>query len=529
MPEAADKGPSFVVVRLGGDSEGVIGRLRSVSNNGGGPVEAEIRCKQVPSNVKGGEYAFVWLGTNNNKGSPTPWVQGMRAFGRIDSVSGGPGYNDEKTVRMSLGTILPDSLEKKDFIRAAGDEYIHLADLPVLGTNNYSSQVVQQIRPEDGDQRVDVLLGTINRLSPGFQDSVTTEYPEIAALFPATAAAEKAYPSEGGEAPPTTIRERHGIEVPEGDPVFTELLARVRRLLKDHFGGVILRGPPGTSKSWYARRLAAALVDDDTCVHFVQFHPSYQYEDFVEGFVPDEDGTFRREEKHFLKICQAAREDPDRLYVLVIDELSRTDPARVFGEALTYLERTKRGEEFSLSSGRTAVVPPNVVIIATMNEWDRGVDEVDAAIERRFASVAMDPNREILRRLLADNGVEDDLADRIGRFFDHLQRDPNPMVRIGHAYFHSVRDESSLHRLWKNQLRFVFERAFPLNQDGFKRIERLWGKLFPEEPEANRAPSKDSGGGEERPTAAEAEARQPRGATEAAAAQPEAPTPAKRE
>jgi 5-methylcytosine-specific restriction protein B len=134
---------------------------------------------------------------------------------------------------------------------------------------------------------------------------------------------------------------------------------------------------------------------------------------------------------------------------------------------------------FSLASGRKIQVPENLIVIATMNVWDRGVDEVDAAVERRFASIAMDPERKILLAMLERNGVEVSLCEKILNFFDYLQRDPNPMVKVGHAYFAGVRDESGLHRLWQHQLRFVIERAFPLEQDGLKRIIKRWEQLFP--------------------------------------------------
>jgi 5-methylcytosine-specific restriction protein B len=488
-----EPGQVFAVVRLGGDSELAIRGLDSAGPETDLPITFEINCKQVPREVTPGAFALIWLGTNNNKGGATPWVQGLRALGRITSVEGGPQYNDEKTVGLSVGVVLPQSLEKKDFIRETGADYIRIADMPVVGINNYSSQVVQRIDPTEESQQLNILLQAIARLSPGFAEAVEDAYPEVADVLNSVAEEDDGAGDSDGEE-----TEKLPVELPEGDAIFTQLLARVHRLMKDGFGGVILRGAPGTSKSWYARRIAAALADrDPSRIKFVQFHPSYQYEDFVEGFVPDPTGTFKRRRKHFLQICAAAANDAKRrLHVLVIDELSRTDPARVFGEALTYLESTKRGEVFHLASGREMAVPPNLFIIATMNVWDRGVDEVDAAVERRFASISLDPSTEALVRILAANRVRADLQGDIVRFFEQLQRDRNPMVRVGHAYFRVVRDESSLHRLWRHQLRFVIERAFPLGEDGFRRIEGAWEKLFPEDPEgkagsAERPPTAD--------------------------------------
>ena len=196
-----------------------------------------------------------------------------------------------------------------------------------------------------------------------------------------------------------------------------DLLLIVQTLLRDGYAGVIFTGPPGTSKTWYAGQIAAKLTDGDPArVRFVQFHPSYQYEDFVEGFVPDEEGEgFELRPKHLLEMCDQAAQIGEDPCFLVIDELSRSDPARVFGEALTYIESTKRGIAFRLASGTEVAIPANLFILATMNEFDRGVDEVDAAFERRFARIQMDPNPAYLDTILTRSGMPDQLRARVRR------------------------------------------------------------------------------------------------------------------
>lgn len=255
------------------------------------------------------------------------------------------------------------------------------------------------------------------------------------------------------------------------------ILDTVKDLLTT-YGGVIFTGPPGTSKSFYAARVGATLVAGDASrFRLVQFHPSYQYEDFVEGFVPRDNGTYELRQKHFLQMCQVAAYDPkDRPVVLVIDELSRGDPGRVFGEALTYIDKTRRGITFSLASGREAQVPPNLVILATMNPLDRGVDEVDAALERRFGKYAMEPNPDVLETLLSRAGMGDELRNRVLTFFRRVnaRARSNPHAALGHTYFLDVSDEAGLRRLWEHQLRFHFDKAYRLDASGLAEIYSMW-------------------------------------------------------
>jgi 5-methylcytosine-specific restriction protein B len=242
---------------------------------------------------------------------------------------------------------------------------------------------------------------------------------------------------------------------------------------------LILSGAPGTSKTWYADLLARKLTDQEAArVLFVQFHPSYQYEDFVEGYVPDEDtGTFVRKDKHLLLASSRASKS-GTWHVVVIDELSRADPARVFGEALTYIEMSKRGKRFTLASGEETELAPKLFVIATMNEFDRGVDDVDAAFDRRMARVEMAPNPELVSEFLVKSGMQAGLATRVRAFFDALQKNSEPAARIGHAYFQGLKTEEDLRRRWDVQLRYVLRKAVGLEKTRYDAIEREWNKVF---------------------------------------------------
>ena len=177
-------------------------------------------------------------------------------------------------------------------------------------------------------------------------------------------------------------------------------LADVRTLLfADGYAAVIFVGPPGTGKGWYAVQVALALADGDSArIRKIQFHKSFQYEQFVEGFVPNDAGTgFELRKQVMLEVMDAADADRTGTYVVVIDELSRSDPGRVFGELLTYMEPSRRDEAFLLASGRSVAVPANVVFIGTMNSRDKGVSEVDDAFDRRVAKTGIRSRPDCIR------------------------------------------------------------------------------------------------------------------------------------
>lgn len=286
-----------------------------------------------------------------------------------------------------------------------------------------------------------------------------------------------------------------------------EVYLQVRHAMDDGFAGVILVGPPGSGKSYYAHRIAVALTGGDKGkVRFTQFHPSYQYEDFIEGWTPNSAGGFDPTPKHFRVLCDLAGKDPTRsMHVMVIDELSRCDVARVFGEALTYIETTKRGEPFNLASGTEMQVPRNIFIVATMNPWDRGVDEVDAALLRRFAQIEMPPRTEALDDLLNKNGLPPEIVSAAIDFLASLLRLPDERLHIGHAYFANVRSADALARLWDFQLHPLFRQATRGDEETLRRIEAAWKRLVVEPLAAAQETASTESGSEDVQAASDAE------------------------
>ncbi|KZC98728.1 MULTISPECIES: AAA family ATPase [Thalassospira] len=246
------------------------------------------------------------------------------------------------------------------------------------------------------------------------------------------------------------------------------ILLQVQKLLGLGTSGIILTGVPGTGKSYYAKRIGKHLVvDSERDMFRVQFHPSYGYEDFVEGYRPDEiaQSGFKVVDKIFLIACLRAKElaPAKRLVVMIVDEINRGDPARIFGELLTYIERNYRGEKFTLPfSGKQFSVPENLVIIGTMNPYDRSVAQVDAAFVRRFDHIEITPSREVVESLLEEGGgFTQDQVFEIGQWFDVIQR--IVPFGIGHSFFSDIKNVDHLKLVWEYRLRPAAVHAIELN------------------------------------------------------------------
>jgi MoxR-like ATPase len=176
-----------------------------------------------------------------------------------------------------------------------------------------------------------------------------------------------------------------------------DFVAEVLELLDDK-RQVVFYGPPGTGKTFVALAIAEHLTDD-SAIEIVQFHPSYSYEDFVEGFRPTESGAFRIVEGPLRRLAAAAIAEPDKPHVLIIDELNRGNVAKVFGELYFLLEYRDRSVTLQYSS-EPLRLPPNLYLIATMNSADRSIGLIDAALRRRFHFVSFYPSDDHLRRVL---------------------------------------------------------------------------------------------------------------------------------
>lgn len=227
-------------------------------------------------------------------------------------------------------------------------------------------------------------------------------------------------------------------------------------------GQVILYGPPGTGKTFVARRLAEHLTTDGGWTSIVQFHPSFAYEDFFEGYRPSSAGetvTYELKPGPLRLAVQAALEEPLRPAVLIVDEINRGDTARIFGELLYLLEYREDDVQLQYSAEQPFSLPSNLFIIGTMNTADRSIALVDAALRRRFYFIEFTPTEPpidaVLGNWLRDNGQSDEPARLLKALNDAIANDE---IAIGPSYF-MTKDGSppNLERVWKHAILPVLE------------------------------------------------------------------------
>ena len=214
---------------------------------------------------------------------------------------------------------------------------------------------------------------------------------------------------------------------------------------------LVLQGPPGVGKTFFAKRLGYLLLGEKDLdrIAQVQFHQSYSYEDFVQGYRPVDGGGFARVDGPFMRFCDQALQDAASPYVLIVDEINRGNLSKIFGELLLLIEADKRSEAwgttltYSKEGESPFYVPKNVHIIGTMNTADRSLAMVDYALRRRFVFFDVPPGfrqpafARKLSALGADATLRDRIIFRLERLNDRIAKDANlgSGFCIGHSYF----------------------------------------------------------------------------------------------
>lgn len=308
------------------------------------------------------------------------------------------------------------------------------------------------------------------------------------------------------------------ILAPPDEPLTNIEEEKIERQLKKT-GQLVFYGPPGTGKTYTAQRFARWWLNEqdghtpsEMQLETVTFHPSFSYEDFIEGLTAEEkngevayeikDGVFKKISQRAKQAYEHAR-DSDEIdeaprYVLIIDEINRGNLAQIFGETMTLLESDKRYDQdnevkISLAhSGDSFVVPPNLYVIGTMNTADRSIALVDAALRRRFRFISFPPNYKVIINNY-------DAFDSLEQVRTVAETDPDPYrslialsviavrglnerivdapdlgkgKQIGHSYLMNLDDVDDVLDAWKYEILPLIEEYY------FGQFDRIREELF---------------------------------------------------
>ncbi|EGK8097779.1 AAA domain-containing protein [Campylobacter lari] len=254
-----------------------------------------------------------------------------------------------------------------------------------------------------------------------------------------------------------------------------------KKLLKTH-KNIIFHGIPGTGKTYTIVNNVKNIIKNENQMLITQFHPSFSYEDFIEGIKPAgiENGQLKLELKNgiFREFCDKAKEEEkgfleklekgnfnealsDHGYFFIADEINRAELSRVFGELLYALEyRGEKGkiktQYASMRDDEDFYVPENMFLLGTMNDLDKSIDSFDLVLRRRFIWQEMECDYDVIRDEIYANNIEE-YAQACKKLNDKISKDIGEKYQLGHSYFLKIEfkndeiKDSDMKKLFSNR------------------------------------------------------------------------------
>lgn len=415
-------GFNFITVRLGKDS---IPDIKQICSSYVGilsePLIINVKCTQVPDNYGHDDYAFLWLGSDNNKGMPTNWKQGFKAVGRVKNVLRGKNYNDSSETTIEIVYIFRESVNRMDILRCAPTAYYWCSSMPLIGLDDHANQTIRNMSGSAfSDLRA--FFSAIDSVANYFKNDILQIEPGFEQYFDYPLPDPQLYPN---------IKSLEDIN-------FELNVKRSTCALQQ-----IFYGAPGTGKS---NTIKCEVDQKDLPRVRTTFHPDSDYSTFVGAYKPtsvevpemtkigtkavpveNPDGTPRMEKKivyefvpqAFLKAYTGAWKNQDEPFFLIIEEINRGNCAQIFGDLFQLLDRNDETglsdypispdediQKFLLTdkkfgfaalteeqkaaipeevlSGELMILPKNLHIWATMNTSDQSLFPIDSAFKRRW-------------------------------------------------------------------------------------------------------------------------------------------------
>ena len=409
------------------------------------------RCFQVSTNVYGEEDKDFWEDFRQNscvytggRGRGMGWDESGRDDNRRGYPLRDPRPGDIVLVRYrrregrGIGVVYKNDYGDK----LAADSRIHVLWL------NKSTAELPGSTPITGFSKAEGTVDVFRR---------TAEYAPTFGLLDRISGEVPPEPTNGE--PPNVGREAPDLQALADELLIDSGFLQTVRDLLDDKRQIIFQGPPGTGKTYAAQKLAMCLAGAEQRVRLVQFHPSYAYEDFVQGLRPalhNGQPGFKRRKGPLLTMAKEARKearkDPDAKYFLIIDEINRGNLAKVFGELYFLLEYRDQTIQLQYSDNQFKL-PDNLYVIGTMNTADRSIALVDSALRRRFHFMEFHPDRPpiqgLLERWLDTNAPQMAwIADVVNRANEKLN---DRQAAIGPSYFMTDNlDDRKVGLIWEH-------------------------------------------------------------------------------
>jgi len=410
---------NFITVRLGKDSLPEIQKI-CLSEAGilENPFTINVKCTQVPDNYGVDDYAFLWLGSDNNKGMPTQWKQGFKAVGRVANLTKGKSYNDTSETTIKIVYVFHEAINRMDILRCAPIAYYWCSSMPLIGLDDHANQTIRNM---SGSTFADLraFFSVIEAVTEHFKKDILQIEPRFEQFFDFVIPNPQSYPTAKNIDETGLIKHRS---------------KRIKPLQQ------IFYGAPGTGKSHRIKEIIQEHgIDEKEQVIRTTFHPDSDYSTFVGCYKPImksvpqtyvvegkekpviDIATGKQSEKEeivynytpqaFVQAYTKAWTNQSKPIILVIEEINRGNCAQIFGDIFQLLDRGDDGvsdyeikpdkalEDYlksyfaaikdieipeQIKTGEIMKLPANLFIWATMNTSDQSLFPIDSAFKRRW-------------------------------------------------------------------------------------------------------------------------------------------------